>query len=58
MNTDRYAARPIVNPGGERRRIPTSVYDLAQGKALDIHQTHTQAVKVVKRLNKDLREDE
>lgn len=58
MNTDRYAARPIINPGDERQKIPTSVYDLTRNKALDTYQTRTQAVKVIKRMNKALREDE
>lgn len=57
MNADRYAARPIVNPGPERQRIPTSVYDLVEGKTLETYQTRTQAVKVIKRMNRALRED-
>lgn len=57
MKTDRYACRPVANPGNERKGISTHVIDLRTGNTVDTYFTRTRAVKVVKRLNQALRED-
>jgi len=58
MKTDRYGCRPVANPGDERKGIPIHVIDRRTGRPIETHLTRTRAVKVVKRLNQALREDE